>query len=90
MTQAKHTPGPWFQHEGEVIAAEYGLISRAYYGHPDSQNAANARLIAAAPELLEALKGMVNIAKTGMVDFNPHDEYVMDNAVKVITKATVA
>ena len=49
---AKHTPGPWTQHEGEVWAKNYGLISRSYYGKPDGEGAANARLIAAAPELL--------------------------------------
>ena len=49
---AKHTPGPWTQHEGEVRAKNYGLISRSYYGKPDGEGAANARLIAAAPDLL--------------------------------------
>ena len=49
---------------------------------------ANARLIAAAPELLEVLRLMVAMAETGMCDFNPHDEYVMDKAKAVIDKAT--
>lgn len=57
---AKHTPGPWTQHEGEVRAKNYGLISRSYYGKPDGEGVANARLIAAAPELLQALQGMVD------------------------------
>ena len=61
---AKHTPGPWTQHEGEVRAKNYGLISRSYYGKPDGEGAANARLIAASPELLEAaqhLSGWIEV-----------------------------
>lgn len=53
---AKHTPGPWMQHEGEVLAKNYGLICRSYYGKPDGEGSANARLIAAAPDLLDALQ----------------------------------
>lgn len=60
----KHTPGPWkfasdqhsdYQH---AIAAENGKhVGAAYHNHPcrmTAEEKANARLIAAAPELLEA------------------------------------
>lgn len=33
-----------------------------------------------APELYEALQKMVEMASTGMVDLNPHDEFVMSSA----------
>jgi hypothetical protein len=59
MTGATHTPGPWF--------CEYG--ADGYYGlcHNgdealDSNIAENERLIAAAPELLEALRQLLGNA----------------------------
>lgn len=64
MTQA-HTPGPWIEYGlGRFSEKQYGVRSMAVDG-PDSDitdcitgpNAkANARLIAAAPDLLEALE----------------------------------
>ena len=63
-----HTPGPWevnrySNYEGYSISAEKRgcLAERWYPAELDEQEnaemAANARLIAAAPEMLEALKG---------------------------------
>lgn len=50
----KHTPGPWWDYEtldgGVRIDAPSGLICRL---RPDEDAKANARLIAAAPELLQ-------------------------------------
>lgn len=74
---SKHTPGPWTQHEGEVWAKNYGLISRSYYGKPDGEGAANARLIAAAPELLEFAE---EVRRTG-------DTRLASMAIAVIAKA---
>ena len=65
--ETKHTPGPWTAHPIELnhglpytpVAAST-LIAKAYstaFGDHE-QSDANARLIAAAPELLEALKGL--------------------------------
>ena len=64
MSEAKHTPGPWvsretpddadFTHEINSKATPYFGVAAVY---AIAQNApANARLIAAAPDLLEALK----------------------------------
>lgn len=65
---AKHTPGPWLQW------ADTNIIIRLHSGAPRSEDlricevstntrhdegAANARLIAAAPELLEALQKLI-------------------------------
>lgn len=67
MSKMKHTPGPWFVSNGDllrvarsnggspiVVAGVHKIGSRggACLGDP----LANARLIAAAPDLLEALK----------------------------------
>ena len=61
-TQATHTPGPWKSVKGARptrpdIVADCGLICSLEYG-PD-EGEANARLIAAAPDLLEALNRLV-------------------------------
>lgn len=50
---AAHTPGPWSAAEGgHVYAPDLTLVAVAQHGR---QKEANARLVAAAPELLEAL-----------------------------------
>lgn len=48
----KHTPGPWKIWNGEII--EDAPRAKTVCAEPDKK--ADARLIAAAPELLEALK----------------------------------
>ncbi len=60
--RAAHTPGPWNNSDdgriyatGEIIAdATYGCLSRA-------ETDGNTRLIAAAPDLLAALEGIINL-----------------------------
>jgi hypothetical protein len=81
MADAKHSPGPWKSHPIErrqglpyVPVSAETLIARVYSKHfgDDAQAAANGRLIAAAPELLEALRetwrvieqaGLLNLAR---------------------------
>lgn len=64
---SKWTPGPWNYPEhpkgvSTLIYAELGgnpeafPVASATYGVPDEERKANARLIAAAPDLLEALR----------------------------------
>lgn len=57
----KHTPGPWEIHEEVVYSTDGFLIASAeanYEDHIEIQ-AANAKLIAAAPELLNALVAFI-------------------------------
>jgi len=84
---AKFTPGPWDVHETSQgleihpLSDEHGLIVIAdVQGAP--QNEANARLIASAPELLEALQEAVDCLK--------HGEYhaTLKMAQAAIAKAT--
>ena len=73
---SKHTPGPWEvvnnppNEDGSTATSIYGsdqYVADVYCGYAGSKNmpnaeaAANARLIAAAPELLEALDGMIQV-----------------------------
>ena len=60
MSTTMHTPGPWkVRDRTEVYAAGYFIgTTRGNHPEPESiliQDEVNARLIAAAPELLEAL-----------------------------------
>lgn len=66
---AKHTPGPWSIHWGTaqsgsghhiVDSSDMGELSRIatvlFHDDTDGETAANAHLVAAAPDLLEALQ----------------------------------
>lgn len=79
-TEAKYTKGPWIAELGEVHEvrdAEGGRICiltqlRGRHGlggrRPEHESPANARLIAAAPELLEALQGWLADYEGGKVE----------------------
>ena len=63
----KHTPGPWVVLNAGATVSRYGYADSAetiadVRHKPDGESAANAALIAAAPELLEALRGMIDYA----------------------------
>lgn len=72
---AKHTPGPWrvvISDNGdrcEIEAANKDCVARAFAPFPFDtswdERDANARLIAAAPELLEALQDLVDTGFVG-------------------------
>lgn len=57
---SKHTKGKWKLHDMEehtIVGSDHLYIAGSNAGsRPDKENRANARLIAAAPELLEACK----------------------------------
>lgn len=70
MTTYEHTPGPWFVrkidlYEGgegvEVVAVDGEVICNNQTYYPQELDPRNASLIAAAPELLEALQNMVRL-----------------------------
>jgi hypothetical protein len=73
---SKHTPGPWVADDGysathlRIRSEDWGTIADVndpYNAMPDGELEANARLIAAAPELLEAAKWMVGrLHRTGL------------------------
>lgn len=65
----KHTPGPWKARGNSVWhnaeGDEIGIVAGVSTSKPAAENAANARLIAAAPDLLAALRLIAN-ARTNM------------------------
>ncbi len=87
MNESKHTPGPW-THSNLVVRAGRSQkhpmgrqIADCYRelpaGHFDEgENAANAQLIAAAPDMLEALQNIEN-----------DNQHMPDTAWKLITDA---
>ena len=70
MSDTKHTPGPWHVTEND---GEYSINWPDCVGikpFKDERRKANAYLIAAAPEMLEALKQVVSkVEKEYSIDF---------------------
>ena len=88
MSEAQHTPGPWMYHKqlngSLTFFGENGnraILSAARLINQE----ANARLIATAPELLDALKGMLEVFGD---EFGMGNSSVCDDARAAITKAT--
>lgn len=98
MSESKHTPGPWTYQEGTsphfhgtVYTEETGDSVAVTYNDEDG---ANARLIAAAPELLEVLE-FLNAGMECYCDSTPavldgHDKCAVCMAKEAIAKATGA
>ena len=62
---AKHTPGPWFVRKGGSAWGNFSIDGDVFFiaetiGGLDKEEKANAHLIAAAPDLLEALRALVD------------------------------
>lgn len=103
MSQLKHTPGPWQAFGQRVVAVEMPRIeygermqySRGYcvtqtklYTDPDRETAeANARLIAAAPELLEACHKCEQLMLNRGDPFRGDDWQLMQDIRAAIAKA---
>jgi len=66
---SKHTPGPWIE-VGRYIETEGHIICEMFSAGSREERDANQRLIAAAPDLLEALKDVME----RLVDRHEADE----------------
>ena len=94
----KHTPGPWVFNESiprTVTAPKEGYITRHICDMDAStmsalEQNANARLIAAAPELLDALVDLLPLAEFGAAEQSPPyaDDSLLESARAAIAKAT--
>lgn len=100
MSEAKHTPGPWSLERvpiqsrgGSNTAYKIGPFTCCLYddwrpreaGTSEGENAANARLMAAAPDLLAACK----MALRDVGDGGPSSDYASAYTVSQI-KAAIA
>jgi hypothetical protein len=62
VNKPTHAPGPWFEGTGWIGQGIRGQSQRVICridGYPYGETEANARLIAAAPDLLEACKDLL-------------------------------
>ena len=90
---AQHTPGPWSL--GTKDCGGYPLMSETE-GHfcdicdvcEGNESQANARLIAAAPELLAACKRLMDTVALNLDDTDPQDVEACQMAQDAIAKAT--
>jgi hypothetical protein len=85
----KHTPGPWevqvFDGRIEVVDASGAVV--LVFRNASAETLANARLIAAAPELLEALRDVLRIAKAASIGVTGNAKRI-ERAESAIAKAT--
>jgi hypothetical protein len=75
-----HTPGPWTIQRRSPAAVRWDSIIRGSNGepvasslaagYPERESEANARLIAAAPDLLKALKTAIRIANEARIEWD--------------------
>ena len=98
----QHTTGPWRLSSGDETEIFSGAkpVARAHCGGLTSvklpEAEANARLIAAAPELLAALQDLTITARTFRnvpkenQDWTSYDDMALDNAFAIIARATGA
>lgn len=98
MSNAQHTPGPWetltfSNHELQTDFAMVKIGGRVHMVGYSDEDKANARLIAAAPELLDALKLLLEHAEGLIAEEYPksmHKEQMaqFDSYRAAIAKAT--
>lgn len=83
MNEAKHTPGPWCTHRNGFSSVYIearvggGMLQEVACCGPTNegsdQQEANARLIAAAPELLDALRGLLALEEENLRGYDDID-----------------
>jgi hypothetical protein len=75
-----HTPGPWSVEDGTIVC-----FSNSEYELCRTEISADARLIAAAPELLEALSWCIAALNSRGIDSTTGE---LDRAKQILAKAT--
>lgn len=84
--EAKHTPGPWEVNGDNIFVGNGWGIARVHIDLPKHKDA-NARLIAASPDLLELLEELLAMCERQR-DFNDDGDGMMfDRARATIAKA---
>lgn len=96
MTTTQHTPTPWFVDNGNRIVGHETLeytaskfIVAVVHGLTEERVSANAALIASAPDLLEALEGMV-IAYESLCKSHGAAQFLEGPTCFVAAKAAIA
>lgn len=76
----KHTPGPWIKEGGTVCKANTLQTICKTSGKDEATQSANARLIASAPDMLDALQAIVDA-------FGDQDSILIDQCKAALGKA---
>ena len=96
----KHTPGPWIAvgtyvetsdaSKAGICQCSTSWMRQDHFGRSIKEECANARLIAAAPELLDALVDLLPLAEFGAAEQSPPyaDDSLLEAARAAIAKAT--
>ena len=82
----KYTPGPW-KVSMNLIKSNYDTVAQVFTHLVQGRNEANARLIAAAPELLKALMLAESVYRQNCVN-EGEPSSVLDAMQAAIAKAT--
>lgn len=104
MSKTAYTPGPWSVtairtiHHKPKTAHESTMLARVESRRNPDEAFANAQLIAAAPELLEALKALLTMMDRGTcprkfdeaLSWRENDEVARSKALTAIAKAEAA
>ena len=101
MAKAQYTPGPWGVHHGEnysrvlmkpdsitddYIAEVFSDMTGTEYDDDDNNRAANANLMRAAPELLEALEAMIAMVNKTFIGTSNEDIAVLAKASRIASR----
>jgi len=88
--KTQHTQGEWMAKEGQIYPQETGvtLALIPYFDDGNNEQQANAKLIAAAPELLKALQDILGHVPIGKDYFTHGEELSIHKAEQAIIKAT--
>ena len=93
MTNSNYTPGPWYTKHGHIssLRSSHGCTiancNRSARGISDDEAEANAHLIAAAPEMLEALKVALKAIDKSGVSYQQISAVVRINMRQAISAA---
>ena len=91
-----HTPGPWSVTFSDMVSDAKGrkiadcelTPFKERPKSPNPEDIANARLISAAPELLEALQMLASIEPSNCSEMCPYERGIWETAKDAIAKAT--
>ena len=90
--KTKHTPGPWrIEDINQIVSPEENIVATVYFdgAEPLSEVKANAKLIAAAPELLGAIQYYFDVLEEVRGPaWNEKPDHVLGKMINAIQKAT--
>jgi len=91
--KTEHTKGEWYAKDGQIYPTETGktLAVIPYFNKEDKEQDANQKLIAAAPDLLQALDNLIDTLAEQLTEDAKENEDIIDairEAANAIQKAT--